>query len=136
MITAWNSDGQQTSVSQGDGTGHSVTPRVTNYGYDGDGNQTTVQDARGFTTTTTYNADDQPTVVKDPDGNQTLTCYDGGGHVTKTVPPVGVAANNLTATSCPTSYPPGHTTRLAADAPPSTFNALGHQTESDRPLPA
>ena len=45
------------------GTGYTDTPRTTSYGYDGDGNQATVKDARGNTTTTTFNADDQPTLV-------------------------------------------------------------------------
>ncbi|MDA8318220.1 MAG: hypothetical protein M0030_00185 [Actinomycetota bacterium] len=52
-VTAWNADGEKTSVSQGAGSGYNDTPRVTNYGYDADGSQTTVQDARGYTTTTT-----------------------------------------------------------------------------------
>jgi RHS repeat-associated protein len=134
-ITAWNSGGQQTSVSQGDGTGHSVTPRVTNYGHDGDGNQTTVQDARGFTTTTTYNADDQSTLVADPDGNKTLTCYDGAGNTTQTVPATGVAANSLTAASCPASYPAGYTTRLATDATSYAYDGLNHQTAMYTPVP-
>lgn len=33
------------------------------------GSKTTVQDARGYTTTITYNADDQSTLVTDPDGH-------------------------------------------------------------------
>ena len=68
-------------MTQAGGTGATVTARATSYGYDADGNQTTVQDARGYTTTTTYNADDQATLVTDPDGNATLTCYDGDGNV-------------------------------------------------------
>ena len=58
--TAYNTDGEKTSVTQAGGTGATVTPRTTSYGYDADGNQTTVQDARSYTTTTTYNADDKP----------------------------------------------------------------------------
>ena len=135
-ITAFNNDGQQASVSQGDGSGHTVTPRVTHYGYDADGNQTTVNDARGYTTTTAYNADDESSLVTDPDGNATLTCYDGDGNTVQTVPPVGVAANNLTPASCPTSYPSGYSTRLASDATVDTFDALGNLTQETTPAPA
>ena len=46
-----------------------MTPRVTGYGYDGDGNQATVTDARGYTITTAWNADDQATLSTDPDSN-------------------------------------------------------------------
>ena len=66
------------------------------------------------TTTTAYDADDEATLVTDPDGNATLTCYDGDGHIAETVPPVGVAANALSASSCPDQLshrlrrPPGH----------------------------
>ena len=70
----------------------------------------------GYTTTTTYNADDQATLVTDPVGNATLTCYDGDGNAVQTVPPAGVAANSLTAASCPSAYPAGYGTRLASDA--------------------
>jgi RHS repeat-associated protein len=134
--TAYNNDGQKTRVTQAGGTGATVTPRATNYGYDGDGNQTTIQGARGYTTTTTFNADDQSTLVTDPDGNATLTCYDGAGNVTQTVPPVGVAANSLTPSSCPSSYPPGYGNRLASDATTDTFNALGQKTQETTPAPA
>jgi YD repeat-containing protein len=70
----WNADGDKTSFTAGGGTGYTDTPRTTSYGYDADGNQTTVQDSRGYTTTTTYNADDQATLVTDADTNQSLTC--------------------------------------------------------------
>lgn len=134
--TAWNADGQQTSVMRGDGPGNTDAPRTVSYGYDANGNQTTVKDPRGFTTITTFNADDRPTMVTNPDGDATLTCYDGSGRVTQTVPPAGVAANNLTAASCPTSYPTGYTDRLAPDATTHTFDAAGQQTGITTPAPA
>ena len=37
-VTAYNADGEKTSVSQGDGSGATVTARTTTYGYD-DGRQ-------------------------------------------------------------------------------------------------
>src|SRR5262249_15456821 len=113
-ITAYNADGRTTSVSEGDGSGHTVTSRTTAYGYDADGNQTTVQDPRGYTTTTTYNADDQATLVQDPDNDLSLTCYDGDGNIAQTVPPAGVAAGNLNASSCPTNYPSAYGSPLAS----------------------
>lgn len=138
-LTTWNGDRQETAVTEGGGTGHTVTPRTTNYGYDGNGNQATVQDPRGYTTTTTYNADNQATLIQNPDNNLTLTCYDGVGNVTQTVPPVGVAANSLGASSCPTSYPGGYDPSrhmLASDATMYTFNVLGQQTAQYTPLPS
>ncbi len=100
--STYNDDGEVTAATQGGGSGATVTARTTDYGYDGDGNKTSVTDPRGYETTTAYNADDEPTLVTDPDSNATLTCYDGDGHVAETVPPVGVAANSLSASSCPT----------------------------------
>jgi YD repeat-containing protein len=135
--TAYNADGEKTSVTEAGGTGATFTPRATGYGYDGDGNQTTVQDVRGYTTTTTsYNADDQSTLMTDPDGNATLTCYDGDGNTTQTVPPVGVAAGSLTPGSCPASYPSGYGNRLASDATTNTFDADGNKTATTTPAPA
>jgi RHS repeat-associated protein len=134
--TAYNADGQKASVTQAGGSGATATPRVINYGYDASSNQTTVEDARGFTTITAYDADDRPTVITDPLGNATLTCYDAVGQVTQTVPPVGVAANSLTPASCPTAYPAGYGTRLAPDASTHTFNAAGYQTAMTTPAPA
>jgi len=135
-ITAYDADGRKTSVTLAGGSGASVTPRTASYGYDADGNQTTVQDPRSYTTTATYNADDKPTLVTDPAGNATLICYDGVGNTAQTVPPAGVAAGNLTPASCPTSYPSGYGSRLAPDAAASTFNALGKQTQQTTPAPA
>jgi RHS repeat-associated protein len=134
--TAWNADGREASVTDGGGSGYTDTPRTTGYGYDADGNQTTVTDARGYATATTYNADDEATLVTNPDGDATLTCYDGDGNAVQTVPPVGVAANNLTSASCPESYPSGYSDRLATDATVSTFDALGDETEETTPAPA
>ncbi len=138
-VTAYNSDGEEASVTLAGGSGATVTPRETIYSYDGDGNQVSVKDPRGYTTTTTFNADDEAALVADPDGNTALTCYDGDGHATQTVPPVGVAANSLGASSCPTAYPAGYnpaTHMLASDATMSTFNALGQQTYMYTPAPA
>jgi RHS repeat-associated protein len=134
--TAYNADGEEISVTHGGGTGYTDTPRITSYGFDANGNQTTVQDARGFTTTTTFNADDQPTFVTNPDDNSTLACYDSDGNVAQTVPAVGVAANSLTAISCPTAYPAGYSVRLAADATTDTYDADGQLTAVTTPAPA
>jgi len=88
------------------------------------------------TTTTAYDADDEATLSTDPDGNATLTCYDGDGNVTETVPPVGVAADSLTASSCPTSYPSDYGNRLATDATTTAYNALGDKTTMTTPAPS
>jgi RHS repeat-associated protein len=135
-ITAYNADQQKTSVTHGGGTGHTVTPRTTIDGYDASGNQTTAQDPRGNITATTYNADNQATLVTDPDGNATLTCYDGDGNKAQTVPPVGVAASNLSPASCPASYPAGYGQRLAPDATVISYNALGQEAQKTTPAPA
>jgi RHS repeat-associated protein len=134
--TAWNPDSQQTSITEGNGTGYTDTPRQTSYSYDADSNQTQVQDARGYTTTTAFNADDQATLVTNPDNDATLTCYDGDGNTAQTIPAVGVAAGSLTAASCPSAYPAGYGTRLAADATVSTFDAAGDMTAQTTPAPA
>lgn len=135
-VTVYDADGRQKTVTRAGGTGATVTPRITEYGYDANGDQTTVKDPRGFTTTTTYNADGQATLVQDADGHYTLTCYDGDGNAAQTVPAAGVAASGLTPASCPTSYPPGYSDRLASDATVSTFDALGQQTRQTTPAPA
>jgi|HubBroStandDraft_1064217.scaffolds.fasta_scaffold32071_3 YD repeat-containing protein len=135
-VTAYNGDGEVTSVTEAGGSGATVTPRVIQDGYDADGNPTTVKDPRGYTTTTAYNADDEATLVTDPDGNASLTCYDGDGNAVQTVPPVGVAASSLTPASCPTSYPSAYGTRLASDATTYTYDADGNQTAITSPAPA
>ncbi len=136
VTDTYNSDGQPTAVTKAGGSGATVSARTTNYGYDADGNQTTVQGARGYTTTTSYNADDQATLVTDPSGNASLTCRDGEGNVTQTVPALGVAAGNLTPASCPAAYPSGYGKRLAADSTTYTFDANGDQTAMSAPAPA
>jgi RHS repeat-associated protein len=135
-VTVYNLDGQQKSVTQAGGSGATVTPRTTSYGYDANSNQTTVTDPRGYTTTSTYDADNEKVMVTDPLGNATLSCYDGIGDVAQTVPPAGVAAGNLTPASCPTSYPAGYGQRLAADATTYTFNSMGQETAQTTPAPA
>jgi len=131
----YNADGQMTSETQGGGAGATVSPRTTSYTYDGDGNNTSVTDARGFTSTTAFNADDEATLVTNPLGNASLTCYDGVGNVTQSVPAVGVAANSLTASSCPTNFPSSYGNRLATDATSTTYDALGLKTVVTSPAP-
>jgi RHS repeat-associated protein len=135
-VTAYTGDGQVQSVTEGGGAGATVTPRTTTYFYDADGNEVQSTDSRGYTTSAAYDADDEQTMSTDPDGNSSLTCYDSQGNVAQTVPPIGVAAGSLTPASCPTSYPAGYSTRLAADATSYTFNAVGQQTAETTPAPA
>ena len=138
--TAYDSDGEVTSVTDAGGTGGSgpsVTPRTTYDYYDANGNRTSVKDPRGYTTTYGFNADDEQSLVTDPDANATLTCYDGDGHVAITVPPVGVAANSLTVASCPTSYPSSYGNRLGAtDATTYSYDGAGNKTTMTTPAPA
>lgn len=84
----------------------------------------------------TYNADNQPTLVTDPDGNSTLTCYDSDGSTTQTVPPIGVAADSLSASSCPSVYPADYGDRLASDATTYTYDSAANQTVTTAPAPA
>ena len=135
-VTTYNADGKQTSVSAGAGSGATVTARTTSYTYDADRNQLTSQDPAGNTTTKAYNADDKATLVTDALGNATLTCYDGDGNPAQAVPAIGVAANSLTAASCPTSYPSGYGTRLATDATVTTYNADAKAVQKTTPAPA
>jgi RHS repeat-associated protein len=135
-VTAYNADGEMTSVTKAGGSGATVTPRTTSYGYDAEGNRTSITDPRGYISRITYDADGAPTLATDPNGNASLTCYDGGGNVTQTVPAVGVAASSLTAASCPTAYPAGYGNRLAADATTFTYDVNGNKTQMTTPLPA
>jgi RHS repeat-associated protein len=133
-VTAYDNDGEVTSVTVGQ-TGGTTTPRMTSYGYDANGNRTTVTNPRNKTATYVFDANDQQTLSTDPDNQSTLTCYDGNGNLTETVPPVGVAANSLTPSSCPTSYPSGYGSRLAGDAITDTFNYQGQKTSETSPAP-
>ncbi len=133
----YTSDSQLSTVTVSQ-TGGSITARETQYGYDGDGNRTSMIDPRGKTTSYSYTADDQLDLVTDPDSQETLTCYDGDGEVSETVPPVGVAADSLTAASCPisTSTPDGYQTRLATDATTYAYDPLGDKQTITTPAPA
>jgi RHS repeat-associated protein len=135
-VTAYNADGKVVSVTQAGGPGATVTPRTISYGYDANGNSTTVTDPRNHATTTAYDADDEKVMVTDPDGNAALTCYDNAGRIAQTVPPAGVASAGLTAASCPANYPAAYGIQLAPDATAHTYNALGQETSVTTPAPA
>jgi RHS repeat-associated protein len=134
-VYTYDVDGEVKVAEQGGGAGATVTPRYTYYGYDGDGNETSMKDPNGYTFTYAFNADDEETLSTNPLGNATLTCYDGDGNVTETVPPVGVAASSLAPASCPTTYPTGYSDRLATDATTATYNALNEPTVVTTPMP-
>ncbi len=65
----YDSDGELTDVVVSH-TGGSITAQETQYGYDGDGNRTSMIDPRGKTTTYSYTADDQLDLVTDPDSQE------------------------------------------------------------------
>ena len=70
-------------------SGATAASYTTNYGYDADGNQTTVTDPLGDVTTTGYNADDQAVSVTDPVKNVTKTQYNADGDVVQVTYPNG-----------------------------------------------
>jgi RHS repeat-associated protein/uncharacterized repeat protein (TIGR02059 family) len=131
----YNADGELTSKTVSH-TGGGITARTTSYGYDDNGNQTSLTDPRTKETDYKYTADDQLSLVTDPDSQQTLTCYDGDGNIAETVPAVGVAANSLTPASCPTSYPSSYGDRLASNATTYSYDPLGDRTVVTTPAPA
>ncbi|MGH3157683.1 MAG: RHS repeat-associated core domain-containing protein [Streptosporangiaceae bacterium] len=135
-VATYNADGGQKTVTQAGGSGATVTPRTTTFGYDADGNQTSVEDARGYTATTAYNADDEPVLATDPEGNAALTCYDADGNVAQTVPPRGVSGSGLSASSCPVSYPAGYSDRLSWASTVDTYDAAGNVAAETTPAPA
>ena len=91
--------GRQASVVQYDSNKATQIGRTT-YGYDAQGRQNTVTDARNGTTTSFYNAADQvvATLTPSPDGIQsgqlTTNILDSMGRVIKTILPDGTAVTN------------------------------------------
>lgn len=102
-----------------DDAGHvtSVTDplgRTTSYGYDANGNRTSMTDPAGHTTTYTFDAANRLTEVTDPAGNTTTTSYDPVGNVTAVTDPTGAttsyaydAANRLARVVSPRGNAPG-----------------------------
>lgn len=126
--TTYDSDGLPTEIDVSTGS----SERSTEYGYDEDDNETSVENPLTGTTTTTYDADDEPNLVTDPDSHATLTCYDGDGQVSQVVPPTGVAAGSLTGASCPTS---SFNVQLETDATTYSYDALGDMATERSPTP-
>jgi RHS repeat-associated protein len=133
----YNADDEVTEVAQATGS----SERKTYYGYDADGNVTSLENPLTGTTSTTFDADEEATFVTDPDGNSTLHCYDADGNVTEVVPPVGVALKSLTATSCPsplsdpTSESNAAAEALAVDATLYSYDALRDTIDVYSPAP-
>lgn len=74
------------STTQNDAMGRlwkktSNNGQVTTYGYDNNGNLTTVQDATGRTVTNTYDAQNRLVSITAPDGGVTIRHYDDAGNL-------------------------------------------------------
>jgi RHS repeat-associated protein len=134
--TTYDQAGEVTATAKGlPGT---VLGSLTTTAFDPNGNASQKSNALFETTTTTYDADDEAVLVADPAGDKSLTCYDGDGHVAQTVPPVGVAAGSLSASSCPTTSPWGFGSPLASDATETSYSygSAGLVVTTDTPAPA
>ena len=72
---------------------------IITYGYDNEGNETTIEDARGYTTTYAYDADNDLVSITDPMHNVTTYVYDADNEVTNVISPNGgvttMTYNNL-----------------------------------------
>jgi len=124
-----------TTVSaRGNVSGGTASAYTTTYGYDANGNQTTVTDPTGAVTATAHDVINRPVKVTDPLSHATTTTYDAVGNVTKTTDPLGNATSatydalghKLTGTD-----PLSHTTTYTYDADGNRISqatALGEKT--------
>lgn len=119
---------------QGNVSGGTPSAYTTTYGYDANGNQTSVTGPTGAVTTTAYDVLNRPVTVTDPLGHATTTAYDGDGHVTKTTDPLShstSATYDALGHVLTTTDALGHTTTFAYDADGnrvSQSTALGEKT--------
>ncbi|WP_308190751.1 FG-GAP-like repeat-containing protein [Streptomyces sp. HPF1205] len=74
---------------RGNVTGANKAAFTTSYGYDANGNRTTVTDPSGATTVTGYDALNRVVSVTDPLGHVTKTSYDGNDNLATTTDPLG-----------------------------------------------
>ena len=132
---AYNADGEKVSTTTG--LPGSALGSFTSSSYDANGLVVSSSNALFESTSTSYDPDGRAILVRDADG-ATLTCYDADGNVVETVPPVGVAANSLGATSCPATPSLGTFAKsLASDATLTSYDVLstGRVVTTEAPAP-
>lgn len=77
--------------ARGNVAGANAAAYTTTFGYDANGNQTTITDATGAVTTTAYDAINRKVSVTDPLGAVTKTGYDAIGNIVSATDPLGHA---------------------------------------------
>ncbi|MCF6521540.1 RHS repeat protein [Streptomyces sp. JJ36] len=136
---------------RGNADGADPADHTTTYGYDANGNRTSVTGPTGAVTTTAYDDVDRAVRVTDPLGNVTRYAYDAEDNLTRVTDALGHettsaydAVNRLTSTTDPL----GDTTRFTYDADGNqlsrttplghtttwTYDAAGRQTGTTGPL--
>jgi YD repeat-containing protein len=124
-----------------DPTGLDLT---TSYGYDADGNVTSVVSPLGnvagntpatYTTTDAYDADNELTSSTGPMGRQTTYAYDSAGNETKTTDPQGyVETTAYDADDRPCWTLKGATTATSCSSPPIGATLTSYWKDTDAPL--
>lgn len=119
---------------RGNAAGANPAAFTTSYGYDANGNRTTVTDPTGAITTTGYDALGRATSVTNALNQVTRSTYDGNDNVLTTTDPLGkVSRHTYTDTGllAATTDPLGKTTSYGYDADgnrTSLTTPLGHKT--------
>jgi RHS repeat-associated protein len=152
MTAMFDADSEQVTqvAADGNASGASASDFTTTYGYDADGEQTSLTDPLGHTSTTTYDADGEKTQTTDATSASTSYTYDAAGNQTMTTNPDGTTITDgfdLAGQMVSSADAAGHTTtdaynpagRLISSTDPtgavtmSTFDANGNQLTSTSP---